>query len=95
MFITYGTTSHIIFVIFLIISLGYLLGSVSVKKVSLGTAAVFVVALLIGTIGSKFPNSVLCIDMPSIVQNIGVVLFVTSVGVLAGNNFFSNISHNF
>ena len=43
-----STTTALLFGIFVVSALGYLLGSISVKGVSLGTAGVFLVAILFG-----------------------------------------------
>lgn len=87
--------SQSIFVIFLIVILGYLLGAVSVKGIALRTSAVFIVALLIGGISEKYKNSIFDVEIPIIVQNLGLVLFITSVGIMAGKNFFSSIKKYF
>ena len=42
------TVTFLTFCVFLIASLGYLLGRITIKGVSLGTAGVFIVALLFG-----------------------------------------------
>ena len=42
------TTTFLIFCVFAIAALGYLLGRITIKGVSLGTAGVFIVALLFG-----------------------------------------------
>lgn len=80
--------------VFLIAAVGYLLGSIKVKGVSLGTAAVFIVALFVGHLSGAMPESIFAIEMPKFVQNIGLILFVTSVGFIAGPNFFSNLKKN-
>ncbi len=95
--------------IFVIAALGYLLGSISIKGVSLGTAGVFLVAILFGylftlpglgeiPVLSKFfiadGKADLNIWYSKIVQNIGLVLFVSSVGFIAGPNFFKNLKKN-
>jgi putative transport protein len=67
--------------IFLIALIGYAFGRISIKGISLGTAAVLLIALVFGHFG---------IIIPSIVQNIGLVFFVTSVGFIAGPMFFKN-----
>ncbi|MFV0364681.1 MAG: permease [Suipraeoptans sp.] len=67
--------------IFIIAAIGYLLGRVSIKGIQLGTAVIFIVALVFGHFG---------IIVDSIVKNIGLVLFVGSVGLIAGPVFFSN-----
>ena len=70
-----------LFAIFLIIVLGYLLGSVSVKGLSLGTSGILLTALVFGHFG---------VVIPSVVKNIGLAFFVSSVGMIAGPVFFRN-----
>jgi len=83
----------------LIMALGYILGRVTIKGVSLGTAGVFIMALLYGClfydhlsaeINADFVGSAL-----KIVDNLGLILFVTAVGFIAGPNFFGNFKKNF
>lgn len=67
--------------IFLIIAAGYLLGRISIRGLSLGTSGVLIVALLFGHFG---------VEIPSIIRNVGLALFVGSVGLIAGPVFFRN-----
>lgn len=67
--------------IFLILLLGYLLGAVSVKGMSLGTSGILLVALVFGHFG---------ITIPAVVKNFGLAIFVGSVGMIAGPIFFRN-----
>ena len=67
--------------IFLILLLGYLLGSVSVKGMSLGTSGILLVALVFGHFG---------VVIPAVVKNFGLAIFVGSVGMIAGPVFFRN-----
>ena len=100
------------FSVFAIAALGYLLGRITIKGVSLGTAGVFIVALLFGaffytklgnqlvvTYSNTNLDEVLKIPYVSgalkIVENIGLVLFVTSVGFIAGPSFFGDLKKNF
>lgn len=104
-----STTSALLVGLFLITVLGYLLGSVSVKGVSLGTAGVFLVAILFGylstlpglaeipVLNAFFINgsgSTLAGYYSKAVQNLGLVLFVASVGFIAGPSFFKNLKKN-
>ncbi len=77
--------NNIVLTIFLIGALGYLLGSIQVKGISLGTAGILIVALLFGHFG---------IVTPAFVQNLGLICFVTSVGFIAGPKFFQNFKGN-
>lgn len=67
--------------IFLIMLLGYLLGRIEIKGVSLGTSGVLLSALVFGHFG---------LVVPAVVKNLGLVCFVASVGIIAGPTFFSN-----
>lgn len=92
--------------VLVIAAVGYLLGRVSIKGVSLGTAGVFIVALLFGALfyGLLSDQMVIKVDGATanytsnalkLIENIGLVLFVTSVGFIAGPNFFKNLKKNF
>ncbi|MGN0468029.1 MAG: permease [Acutalibacteraceae bacterium] len=99
--------TFLMFSIFVITALGYALGRITIKGVSLGTAGVFIVALLYGAIFSKVIESQLMQTIANadpvsystnalkIVENIGLILFVTSVGFIAGPNFFKNLKQNY
>ncbi|MGN0164835.1 MAG: permease [Lachnospiraceae bacterium] len=99
--------SFLMFSVFAVAVLGYLLGRITIKGVSLGTAGVFIVALLFGAIFSNTISSTVVMkladgtaaDMSSnalkIVENLGLILFVASVGFIAGPNFFKNLKKNF
>ena len=69
-----------IFTLFLIIALGALVGSIKVRNTSLDAAGVFFVALVFGHFHCTIPREV---------TEIGLVLFVYSVGLRAGPRFFS------
>lgn len=78
-----------IFTVFLIGTLGYLLGSIKVKGIEVGAAGVLIVALAFGHFSSKVGFSV-----PPFVSTVGTVLFVGSVGFIAGPSFFRNFKQN-
>jgi len=92
----------LMFTVFLIAAVGYLLGRITIKGISLGSAGVFIVALLYGCFfydnlaenlvigGASYAGNAL-----KTVENIGLILFVTSVGFIAGPNFFGNFKKNF
>ncbi len=94
--------SFLVFCVFVIAGLGYLLGRITIKGVSLGTAGVFIVALLFGAFlylplqnqlmvgGKTYVSNAL-----KIVENLGLILFVTSVGFIAGPSFFGDLKKNF
>ncbi|MBR6983345.1 MAG: permease [Ruminococcus sp.] len=82
-----------------IAALGYILGRITIKGVSLGTAGVFIVALLYGCLFYKQLSDEINTDFVGnalkIVDNLGLILFVTAVGFIAGPNFFGNFKKNF
>ncbi|ACB84455.1 aspartate:alanine exchanger family transporter [Natranaerobius thermophilus] len=65
--------------IFTIILLGLLLGSIQFKGLKLGASGVLLVALLMGHFG---------FEIPKVAQDLGLALFVLSVGLKAGPRFF-------
>lgn len=88
-----------VFVIFTIATLGYLLGGIKVKGISLGTAGVLIMALAYGVLLSYVPSFTMfgkeitllgenTKSLFSLVSNIGTALFVTAVGLIAGPKFF-------
>lgn len=100
--------TFLMFTVFIVAGLGYLLGRVTIKGVSLGTAGVFIVALFIGAL--MFTNDAesgaivttiaghttsFSKNYLKIVENLGLIMFVTSVGFIAGPNFFSSLKKNF
>ncbi len=95
--------SFFLFCVFAILFVGYALGRITIKGVSLGDAGVFIIALLFGALfcsnlmtdafGAKpieFDDKWL-----SIIESLGLILFVTSVGFIAGPKFFGNMKKNF
>lgn len=96
------TVSFLVFSVFAIAGLGYLLGRITIKGVSLGTAGVFIVALLYGAFlytplanQLKVATSSYVSNALKIVENLGLILFVTSVGFIAGPSFFGDLKKNF
>lgn len=90
--------SFFLFCVFAILFVGYALGRITVKGVSLGDAGVFIVALIFGAL---FCSDVLPVPVQfdekwtEIVESFGLILFVTSVGFIAGPKFFANMKKNF
>ena len=100
------------FSVFAIAAVGYLLGRITINGVSLGTAGVFIIALLFGAffytkLGEQLVVKITSASLETalqtsyvsgalkIVENIGLVLFVTSVGFIAGPSFFGDLKKNF
>lgn len=87
---------------FAIVAVGYLLGRITIKGISLGTAGVFIVALVFGCVFYKDLSAALTVGGESfisgalkIVENIGLMFFVTAVGFIAGPGFVANFKKNF
>lgn len=70
-----------IMIVALTMAVGYLLGRIKVKGLSLGTSGVLLVALVFGHFG---------LVVSADIKNIGLACFVTAVGIIAGPTFFEN-----
>lgn len=99
---TINAANFLMLSVFGIAAIGYLLGRITIKGISLGTAGVFVIALVYGAFFGTHFNSRFVIEEINyasqalkIIENLGLVFFVTSVGFIAGPNFFKNMKHNF
>ena len=97
-----NAASFLMLSVFSIAAFGYILGRITIKGISLGTAGVFVIALIYGGFFGVHFNSKFVIEEANyasqalkIVENLGLVFFVTSVGFIAGPNFFKNMKKNF
>ena len=62
------------FLLFLIISLGLIVGHIKVRGVSLDVSAVIFVALFFGHLGYRLPAEI---------QTIGLLLFIFTIGIQA------------
>jgi AspT/YidE/YbjL antiporter-like protein len=91
---------------FACIFIGLLLGRITIKGVSLGTAGVFIIALIYGALFSDHISSTVSqkangkkVDISSnslkIIENLGLIFFIGSVGFISGPTFFSNLKKNF
>ncbi len=96
----------LLFVVFGVLLFGYALGRITIKGVSLGDAGVFIIALVAGALLFSvnkdnellFAASAKPYDFSEglkIIESLGLVLFVTSVGYIAGPKFFGNFKKNF
>ncbi len=106
--ITMGALLTTLFIAFVIIVLGFLLGGISIKGISLGTAGVLLVAIVVGIIFYLCgDNGVTSVEIGkttinfwnegvagtfNLISNIGTVLFVTAVGLIAGPKFFRSFN---
>ncbi len=109
-----------LFVLFVVVTLGYLFGRITIKGVSLGTAGVFLVAILVGFLCTLIPEKLPILGsfhmqgeikneagkivqeassivkyFKSVIQDVGLVMFVGSVGFIAGPKFFRDLKKNF
>lgn len=80
-----GIMGNEIMIVFLIAAIGYLIGAIKIKGIEVGTAGVLLVALVFGHFGKTVPD---------VVGDLGLILFVTSVGFIAGPKFFRNFKVN-
>ena len=97
--------TFLMFCIFAILFAGYALGRITIKGVSLGDAGVFVIALIFGAFFFTPLEHQLIIKGATevgfaekaleVVESLGLILFVTSVGFIAGPKFFGNMKKNF
>ena len=99
--------TFLMFSIFAIIAIGFALGRITIKGISLGDAGVFIIALVFGCLFYSQLDAQLTIKVAEgisvsyaekalkIVENLGLILFVTSVGFIAGPKFFGNFKKNF
>jgi len=73
------------FVLFLIIVIGFIIGRIKIKGISLDVSAVIFVALVFGHFGLVVPKDF---------QNLGLVLFIFTIGIQAGPSFFESFKKN-
>ena len=103
--ISISNISTLLFVVFAVLAVGYALGRITIKGISLGDAGVFIIALVFGALffhvgdaGLVFAGSTTPYDFSSgltLIESFGLILFVTSVGFIAGPKFFGNFKRNF
>ena len=80
-----GLFSNSYFVLFLIIAIGFIIGRIKIKGISLDVSAVIFVALVFGHYGVVVPKDF---------QNLGLVLFIFTIGIQAGPSFFESFKKN-
>lgn len=74
-----------ILTVFGVACLGYLLGRIKIWGISLGATGIFIVGLIFGHFG---------VTTPKVLQNIGLVLFITATGLSAGPGFIQRIKRS-
>ena len=80
-----GLFTNSYFVLFLIIAIGFIIGRIKIKGISLDVSAVIFVALVFGHYGVVVPKDF---------QNLGLVLFIFTIGIQAGPSFFESFKKN-
>lgn len=101
-----GNVYTLLLVVFAVLFSGLLFGRITVKGISLGSAGVFILALVFGALLFRvndagellFAASAKPFDFSDgldFFESLGITLFVTSVGYIAGPNFFGNFKKNF
>ncbi|MGJ8761301.1 MAG: aspartate:alanine exchanger family transporter [Polaribacter sp.] len=75
------------FVLFLVIGLGIALGNIRIKGISFDTSAVIFVAIFFGYL---YNLNGITFNIPPIIQSVGLVLFIYTIGMQAGPSFFSS-----
>lgn len=74
-----GFINNQLLVLLAIMFLGYLIGHIKVRGISLGNSACLFVAILAGLLGA---------ELPSILISIGIIFFIYPIGLQAGPQFF-------
>lgn len=71
-----------VFLLPLILILGYAAGSIRVGGISLGASGVLLAALVLGHFG---------MELPSVIRELGLVCFTAAVGMISGPEFLSHL----
>lgn len=80
--------AYSLFLLSMIITIGIFLSKIKIKGVSLGTTWILFVGLFFGHIGVTIDTETL-----QLLKNIGLVLFIYSIGIQVGPSFFSSFKH--
>ena len=75
--------SEPLLLLFIVSGLGYLLGQIKIKNISLGVAAVLFVGLAFGALS---PN----MEIPTAIVELGLIIFVYTIGLSSGPGFFAS-----
>lgn len=73
--------------LFIVASLGYLLGSIKIKGIGLGVSAILFVGLFFGSLDAN-------LQIPNTIFQLGIILFVYSIGLSSGPAFFGSFKQN-
>jgi putative transport protein len=73
--------------LFVVAAIGYFIGNLKIKGISLGVAAVLFTGLAFGAMDEH-------LKIPVVITNLGLVLFVYSIGLSSGPAFFTSYKKN-
>ncbi len=79
--------SNPLVLLFLVAALGYAVGQIKIRGIGLGVAAVLFVGLIISALDPA-------LKLPEIVYQMGLVLFVYTIGLASGSAFFASFRSN-
>ncbi|GBC62591.1 transporter [Desulfonema ishimotonii] len=77
--------SDTVFLLLMIIIIGFMIGQISIKAFSLDSSAIIFVGVVMGYFGYALPNEL---------QTLGLVLFIYSIGLQAGPGFLASLRKN-
>ena len=77
-----------VLLLMILLAVGSLLGSVRVKGVNLGPAAVLFGAIAVSSIGTAYGVK---LEIPEVLGTLGLVLFTYTVGIISGPSFFASL----
>jgi putative transport protein len=76
-----------ILLLFVVAAIGYPLGRIRIFGISFGVAMVLFAALMVGALDPR-------LKLPAIISQIGLVVFVYTIGLASGASFFSGLRKN-
>lgn len=79
---------HPLFLLFLIIGIGFLLSNIKIKGVGLGVAFVLFTGIAFGAWGKELFNAPEKMERMEMISQIGLMIFVYCIGLQAGPSFF-------
>ena len=85
---TISKTLICLLIFFGVLFVGYLLGRIKIKGIALGTSGIFIIAIVAGCVIPK--ESIDITTITKQLSNVGLALFITSVGFTAGPMFIQN-----
>ena len=68
-----------LFALFFVITIGLILGRIKIKGFSLDVSGVIFIAMLLGYWG---------VEIPQMLGNFGILLFIFTIGIQSGPDFF-------